>query len=481
MRKAKRFLALAVALASTLSFAACGDNSSGGGAVTTKPGVELDSEQVDIINDATADVDWGNTDLDITEVRWLSHYDINPTDGKTEDIGIRLFKDKYNGTIKWDQTTWDERYTKLASLVAANDSPDIFPADDMDAFPIGAIAGMFQPIDDYVDFKNQFWADSLEYCDTFSIGANHYVAVIQPTPNLVCVYNKDTMDQNGYDQPADLYYDGEWTWAAMQEMAIDFTDADSDHYAFDGWFYWNAISQTKGVPMIGMEDGVIKNNLEDPDLSKAQDFIYELSKAGVGFPRHLNDWNCRDTDAGQSGIGQGLTLFMPIGMWDIENTLENTAKYGDVEAGEVMFVPMPSEDGSEPFMPARVNGFLLVSGAKNPEGFGAFMLCKKVAATLPETQAVGDAVLTDAYGWTEEMMEMRTECYRLAKEKPVFEFYEAVTQELKDAFGQIATSTSVTNGNATSWASVVSEQNNGVNYYVDKANKAAEEAISKQQ
>ena len=39
----------------------------------------------------------------------------------------------------------------------ANDSPDFFPADDMDAFPKGAIKAMFEPIDDVVDFSSDIW------------------------------------------------------------------------------------------------------------------------------------------------------------------------------------------------------------------------------------------------------------------------------------------------------------------------------------
>ena len=142
MRKAKRLLALSVAMVAALSLASCGGKSDS----SSIAGKDLDSEQVEAINSAVDDVDWGNTELENTEVKWLAHYDINPADGKVEDPGIRLFKDKYNGKITWVQTDWNNRYTKLASLVSSNDSPDMFPASDMDAFPIGAIQGMFQPI-----------------------------------------------------------------------------------------------------------------------------------------------------------------------------------------------------------------------------------------------------------------------------------------------------------------------------------------------
>ncbi len=482
MNKAKRLLALAVALASTLSFAACGgSDSSGDEAVTTKPGVEMDSDKASALESAVDNIDWGEP-LKNTEVKWLAHYDINPTDGKTEDPSIKLFKEKYNGSIEWVQATWQTRYTKLASLVSANDSPDMFPASDMDAFPMGAIKGMFQPIDEYIDFTNEYWKDAEESCNQFSVAGKKFVAVIDVMPNLICIYNKEVVAAEGFDDPAELYADGKWTWDAMQEMVVDFTDADAEKYGFDGFWWWNGISQTSGVPMIGIEDGKVVNNLEDPKLQKAQDFIYDLTKAGVGFPRHLNDWSTRgSTDSGSEGMGKGLTLFIPVGLYEIEDTLANTADLGDVSAGEVMFVPMPSEDGSEPYMPARVDGYCLCAGAKNPEGFAAFMYCKRVASTMDEVKAIGLSTLTDDYGWTQEMIDMREECYRLARTKPVFEFYDAISTEMSTAFGTIAVATSNTSGEAQTWATIVSENINGVNYYVDDTNAKIEEAIKKLQ
>lgn len=482
MRKAKRYLALAAALASVFSLAACGgsDGSSGEEAITTRPGVELDSSKVDTINDAVADVDFGNTELANTEVTWLAHYDVNPNNGAVKDPALQLFEDKYNGKITWIQTSWNDRYTKLASLVSANTAPDMFPADDMDAFPIGAIKGMFQPFDQYVDFNNEYWKAVEENCNKFSLAGKKYVAVIYTQPNLICIYNKEVVADNGFDDPAELYEKGEWTWDAMRDMAISFTNADEDKYAFDGFWYWNGISQTSGVPFIGIEDGKVVNNLEDPKLQEVQDFIYDLCKAGVGFPRHLNDWSTRgSTDSGSEGMGKGLTLFIPVGFYEIEASLEETKDLGDISAGEVMFVPLPSKDGSDPYMPARVHGYCLCSGAPNPEGWAAFMYCQLVANSMDEVKAVGTSTLVDDYGWTQEMIDMREECYRLAQEKPVFEFYDSISVDLSTAFGTIAVATSNTSGDATTWATVVAENNNGVNYYVNEINAKIEDVVNK--
>lgn len=45
------------------------------------------------------------------------------------------------------------------------------------------------------------------------------------------------MEDNGYDDPAELFKEGKWNWDTFTEMCLDFTDAESDKYALDGWYY----------------------------------------------------------------------------------------------------------------------------------------------------------------------------------------------------------------------------------------------------
>ena len=127
-------------------------------------------------------------------------------------------------------------------------SPDFFPADDMDTFPKGAIKQQFEPIDDYIDYNSELWADTKDIADQFSINGKHYIAVIQPTPSYACFYNKTTIEDEGFEQPADLFAEGKWDWDVFEKMCLDFTDAEEDKYALDGYWYNNAISESCGVP-----------------------------------------------------------------------------------------------------------------------------------------------------------------------------------------------------------------------------------------
>lgn len=68
-------------------------------------------------------------------------------------------------------------------------------------------------------------------------------------------------------------------------MCLDFTDAENDMYALDGYWYNNAISDSCGVPIITMQDGKVVQNMSNPEIEKIQSRMYELQKNEVVFPR----------------------------------------------------------------------------------------------------------------------------------------------------------------------------------------------------
>lgn len=83
---------------------------------------------------------------------------------------------------------------------------------------------MFQPIDDYIDYDDPLWAGMKYMADTFfSVGGKHYIFITDVMANSVVVYNRRIMDEWGFDDPAELFYNNEWTWDKMMEMSMDFT------------------------------------------------------------------------------------------------------------------------------------------------------------------------------------------------------------------------------------------------------------------
>ena len=63
----------------------------------------------------------------------------------------------YGGKIEWHQTTYSARYDDLANAINSDEGIDFFYAGDWDAFPKGAVRGMFVPYDDYLDLDSELW------------------------------------------------------------------------------------------------------------------------------------------------------------------------------------------------------------------------------------------------------------------------------------------------------------------------------------
>lgn len=481
MNLSKRILAGAMAVASVFSLVGCGkDDGKKKETATTTTTVKatLNEAEVGIIEEKAESIQ-GLPDMELAnkEVNCLAHYPMNPNDTQAAAADLKLFELKYGGKVIDNVTNWETRYTDLAKLVISGNGPDMFPADDMDAFPKGAIRGMFQPIDDYIDYTDPLWTDTATAADSFAIKDDHYVAVVGVSANYVCVYNPKTIEAEGLDDPAELFANGEWTLDKFAEMCKEFTNEEEEKYGLDGWYYYDAISQTSGLPMISIsEDGLLQNNMSDPKIEAVQNFMYELSKHEVVWPRAEHNWEIRGgSDNTGSGMGDNLTLFYPIGLWGIEGTPEAVKLFGDVEAGEIRFVPMPiNTDGGNDthWISARANGFLLCSGARNPEGFKALMYCKKACSLDEDIKELGENQRREVYKWDDTMMDMYDTIQEMALENPVFELHQGVTEELATTFSNtIMSSTMMDGGEGTkTWTTVVSEQKGTVDWLIKEAN-----------
>lgn len=487
MKISKRILAIAVSVVSVFSLVGCGkddDKSKETNTTTTTVKATLNQDEAQVISDKAESIE-GLPDIELAnkEVRWLAHYPMNPNNTQAAAADLELFKAKYGGVVIDEVTSWEARYTDLASLVLSGNSPDIFPAHDMDAFPKGAIRGMFQPIDDYIDFNEELWADVAKSAESFSIKDDHYVAVIEISPSVVCIYNQKTIDENGLDDPAELFANGEWTLDKFISMCEEFLNVEEEKYGLDGYWYCDGIAQTTGVPMIEIgDDGLLVSNLNNPKIEAVENKMYEISKAGVIYPRKDNNWNTRGSGQTGEGMGDGKTLFIPCGFWGIEGTPEAVKLWGDVEAGEIRFVPMPlNTDGGNTthYIGAKASGYVLCEGAKNPEGFKALMYCKRACAIDEDIIALGENQRREVYKWDDTMIDMYHTINEMALENPVFELHQGVTEELATLFNNVISSSTMTDGGegAKTWTTVVSENAGTVDWLINEANTLLAEGM----
>ena len=405
MKKLKAFVSALLVTAMSLSLFACGEDDA-----SSQSYRELDSSTREEINNIASQSDLLTGELENKTIKWMSDWDINPDGtGKNVPTDLAVFQERYGGNVEWHKVTWDNRYEKLAEAINSGEGIDFFYAGNLDAFPKGAVRGMFQPIDDYIDFSSPLWEDVQEANDSAMWNGSHYMAIVQATGDKVaCVYNRKTIEEAGLEDPAELYAKGEWDWDAFQEMLEAFVDPDNQKYGIDGWWFEFGLMNTTGVPAVGLEDGVLVNNLADSSMERVQNWLYDLYNT-----------NCIAIGVGDYGwtakpqyIGEGKLLFYPVGLYSF---YREPAQWQKEFGEDAFFVPMPKDpEADEYYIPVGIESYVMVKGAQNPEGVAKYLDCKRYTIIDEEVNAIADQQMIDDYGWTEEMVEMKASMQELA-------------------------------------------------------------------
>lgn len=390
--------------------------------IYTEPEYTFDELDKDVLPDVV---------LENETVKWFAYHDLNATYGQEASYGLELFEQEYGGRIEWVPTTWDNRYTDLATCIVSGQSPDIFPADTMDAIPMGAIKNMFQPVDEYIDFSADYWSDMTAVNDALMFGGKHYIAATSAEPASICVYNRNVIEENGFEDPAELFAQGRWNWDTFEEMCLAFTDPAENKYALDGRAAERAIFNSSGVPLITVEGSTVVLNSNNSAVERIATLMNEMQKSKALYPRlELNGGSVRGGIDG-TGMNEGLLLFCPIGMWSIEGA--NTAYLGNMAGGDIMFVPMPKNPDDEDYpICTNVSGYLLVNGAPNPEGAAIFINCEMAANADYDVQARYVQRLMNDCGWTQEMVDMKYTLIEMCMENPVIDFSTGLTNRIED-------------------------------------------------
>lgn len=439
MMKIKKILIMLAAISMTAAFASCGK--------------EKESSSVDNLDSATreelamiAAQDSRLTgELENKTVKWMANWGFS-TESHSELV---VFQERYGGKVEETIVPWESRYEKLATSINGDEGIDFFPAGDADAFPKGAIKNMFVPVDEYIDFDSDLWKDVKKFNDMMQWDGSHYIICTDLNgDNTAVIYNKDTIEEYGLDDPAELFEKGEWTWDTFKSILDEFVDPENGLYGIDGYWTEAALSVTTGVPYIGIKDGKLVNNLRDPALERVQNFMAELYKDGCVIDKEQFDWNEMP-----SFIGEGKELFYPCGLWALYKPKADWSKtFGE----NVAFVPMPKDPESDVYyIPSTLEGYMMVSGGKNPEGVAKFADCKRATLLNENLQKIGNEMLAEAHGWNQEMLDMKDKMKEMAMANPIIDSYTGVSADIASTLdsGEYGIRASLQGG--VSWAETV--------------------------
>lgn len=246
MKKFQKRPAFISALAMICSLTGCGGDTAGGDPtvdVTTTPAITVeintetlaaeDQAKMQDVSDLLMDVE-----LENKNIKWFSFYDpFHPTTaGNTKALSLELFESKYDGTIEYIPTTWNNRFADLSTNLLGGTGIDFIAGGDLDSFPKGVPNGQFEPYDSYVDFSDDLWSTVKDLNDQFLLNGNHYLIATQATSGAIVVYNRRTIDALGFDDPAELLENDKWTWTTFKDMLASYVDPDKEQYGLDGWF-----------------------------------------------------------------------------------------------------------------------------------------------------------------------------------------------------------------------------------------------------
>lgn len=386
MRKIKTALALLTAVISTAAAVGCGS----GKKESTESHVEtVKVEDTDLIDVLPDDAE--------KNLVWMGTYDLNPKKGQDKSVEMTLFNNK-GGTIELNRVIDSEKFDKLASAIMSNQNvPDIFKYEWL-AFPCQVVKDMYQPVDSIVDFDSDLWVDTKAAADQFVLNGEHYVAPISFSVGTLMMYDQAVIDNNGLDDPYELYLNGEWNWDTWYDMMDTFVSGAGDgeqRYGINGWFQTQIVQQTgKTMVSYDKENNTFHSNINDPDIERAENLLYDIGKKGFVNTNWLGNAN--------AALKDGTNLFYSMGIWAMTGT--NGPKNGD----EWRVVPMPSDPNTdEKYMTSDMLAYMWVKGSKKSEAVKCWYECCRIANTDETYRENGKQKFLNANPqWTEEMYQV---------------------------------------------------------------------------
>ncbi len=437
----KKIVASAVALASVVTIASCGggrtENTGTSATTTTPAGTTTTPQTYDTdkgVQDAVGDIEMDKTINPTKKLKWMAWWPIDETSAEAE-----LFKATYGIPEEGNQdygeyadtitvymnVAYNERYDKLASLVASGDSPDLFPF-EIGYFPLSAYKGMFQCIDGIVDTTTEEWADTRDVMDQFMWGGKNYCPITAVNTAYLFWYRRSVVEEAGLQDPYELYKNGEWTWDKFLEMADSFQKSGEEKYICDGFYVSRSMLCTTGKPLIGITDGKLESNLNTPEVERAMSFLETLMRENYRYPISENSWQ-----PNEAFWTNGNTLFFVDGTWFYEEKGQKYMRRYEWGEDDIFMVPAPRDPSSDSYyQEMKVDPVMFVAGSDNVDGFKAWTAC--VLAASKDEGAIAaqrEKNKRDKY-WTDQQLdfidELKTDL------DAIFDFRNGISTECAD-------------------------------------------------
>lgn len=405
MKNLKKMLAAALAVSVTASLTACGAGNDGA-ADTSAPAEEITTtEKTEWTGDNIAvETEEGelDTEVDISgkTLKWMGIYDLNPTNDSPErSAELALFEDTYGASIEYIPTTSDKRFDDLATAIVGGTSPDIFIY-EWRTFPYDISKGQYQPVDSLIDWEDPMWADVKGEADKFIWNGEHYIAPLgyATSDTQILMYNTRIVEEEGLDDPYELYLNGEWNWDSFTGMMKTFVEVDpSTRYGIGGWWA-NAFVYTAGETMVTYDGSKFTNNMNSAKIERAQGVLEDIFK---------NNLIKRGWIGPETAFTTNDLLFYGMGTWAYNAAAES------MPDDTIQIVPFPKDSESEDYYVSnKINAYMWVKGSENGDVVKAWLDCNRLVNYEEKyTEVTKQKFLENSKGWTPEMYDVLMEFY----------------------------------------------------------------------
>lgn len=362
----KKIIAGIMSISMMFSLGACSGSSDGGstdGDTTTTAGRTKEEDEVTV-------ADLGEkypNDVDISgqEIVWMADYDINPSNNDDRSVALTLFEDTYGGKVKWIQTTSATKFDDLANKIMSDEQVDMFPY-EWSCLPNGVYKDQYEPLDDYINLDDDLWSDVKYMAESLVYNGKHYVIPYAISDPVCIQYSRELMQEEGLDDPYELYQKGEWTWDTFMDMMEKFVnnaDDGEERFGINGWF-GQAVVQSTGKTIVTYDGSKFANNITDPQIEKAELLLQQIAQENLYDP----SWKSYFPE-------DGLTLFYAMGgTWSLG---ESNGKNPD---GDIMIVPFPKDpDADKYYACANYAAKMLVKNSQKGDAVATYIKCERIA------------------------------------------------------------------------------------------------------
>lgn len=284
---------------------------------------------------------------------------------KLEKEIVAGFEKKTGIKVRLTKTTEQEYSTKLLSLVAGNDAPDVVYLIS-DNFPGLAVKSM-QTLDTktfrlndscwYKDYMNYYKVNgkyfSVAMAGSWSVEDCNYVTYYMPKVLKTAGVSED---------PYTLYKQGKWNWDKQREIA--------NKVALKGGYIGLSMQSNElmmysaGVDFVSYNGKQFRNIMDDAAsksmLTKAWQTVAEMTNS-----KAISPWNLRDMQQGKVG------LFTTI----VYGMYKDAAYFNAIphSSNDIKAVPVAGPKGGTAYTPVRPKTWGVAKKAKNPEGAAYFL------------------------------------------------------------------------------------------------------------